>query len=358
MVIIPKSLNTVDVSIIDTGCRIGGIPAAIFTNPQIPGFTTFEGISYVFLVSHTDSEGKVRRVLFDLGTRKDWENMSPHVVQGTKAVEGAILEPVENVVDILERGGIDKKSIEAFIWSHAHVDHVGDPSTFPPSASLIVGPGIKDEYFPGYPTKPDAPVLESDFANREVRQLDYSGTHLSIGGLPALDYFGDGSFYLLDAPGHALGHVVGLARTTPDTFMLFTGDVYHHAGQVRPTANAPLPDQIHVPNLIPNPLPAKLVAKMSPARCCSAPILQPGNVSSDMNAALHTIDAIRGFDDDENVFLVAAHDRTVSGVVQTFPLLANQWKEKNWKERTKWLFLQDFQKALDIVVSAISRGQM
>lgn len=205
-----------------------------------------------------------------------------------------------------------------------------------------MGPGIQDAYFPGYPTKPDAPVLETDFANREVRQLDFSTTHLSIGGLPALDYFGDGSFYLLDAPGHALGHLVALARTTPDTFMLFTGDVYHHASQVRPTASAPLPDLIHVPNLIPNPLPAKLVAKMSPAKCCSAPISQPGKVSSDVDAAMRTIDAIRRFDDDENVLLVAAHDRTVSEALETFPRSANEWKEKGWKEKTKWVFLQDF----------------
>ncbi|KAL1610587.1 hypothetical protein SLS60_002257 [Paraconiothyrium brasiliense] len=356
MVVIPKSSNTVEVSIIDTGTRMGGIPAAIFTNPQIPGFTTFEGISYVFLISHTDSEGKVRRVLFDLGTRKDWENMAPHVVQETKSVEGAFLEPVENVVDILERGEVDKSSIEALIWSHAHVDHVGDPSTFPSSATLIVGPGVKDKYFPGYPTKPDAPVLETDFANREVQQLDYSSTPLSIGGLPALDYFGDDSFYLLDAPGHALGHLVGLARTTPDTFILFTADVYHHPGQIRPTANSPLPDQIQVPNLIPCPLPGRLVSDMNPAKSSSAPILQPGDVSSDMNAALHTINAIRGFDDEENVFLVAAHDRSLSEVVQTFPLLANQWREKKWKERTKWLFLQDFQEALNIVALATSQG--
>lgn len=28
--------------------------------------------------------------------------------------------------------------------------------------------------------------------------------------------FGDGSFYLLEAPGHATGHMCGLARTTAD----------------------------------------------------------------------------------------------------------------------------------------------
>ncbi|CAN9365873.1 unnamed protein product [Alternaria alternata] len=333
----------------DTGCKIGNIPAAIFTEPQIPGFKKFEGISYVFVLTHTDSGGKVRRVLFDLGARKDWENMAPHVVQATKAIEGAILEPMENVADLLERGGIDRASIEALIWSHAHVDHVGDPSTFPSSATLIVGPGVKDEYFPGWPTKPDAPVLVTDFANREVHQLDFSDTKLSIGGLPALDYFGDGSFYLLDAPGHALGHLCGLARTTTNTFMLFTGDVYHHASQIRPSASVPLPEYVNVPNLIPNPLPAKQLAQIAPSRCCSAPLLQPGKVNSDLSTAMRTINAVRDFDDQDNVFLVAAHDHTVTAVVDTFPRSANQWKQKGWKEQTKWLFLKDFQEALNLV---------
>ncbi len=33
---------------------------------------------------------------------------------------------------------------------------------------------------------------------------------------PAVDYFGDGSFLPLDGPGHAIGHLCGLARTTVD----------------------------------------------------------------------------------------------------------------------------------------------
>ncbi len=48
--------------------------------------------------------------------------------------------------------------------SHWHWDHIGDPSRFPTETELIVGPGFKDEFLPGYPAKADAPVRESDFA--------------------------------------------------------------------------------------------------------------------------------------------------------------------------------------------------
>lgn len=118
MITIPESTNTVDVSIMNTGYRIGNIPAAVFTDPQIPSFKKFKGISYVFVLTHADSGGKARRVLSDLGARKDWENMAPHVVQATKAIGGVILEPMENVAYLLERRGIDRASIEALIWRY------------------------------------------------------------------------------------------------------------------------------------------------------------------------------------------------------------------------------------------------
>lgn len=48
--------------------------------------------------------------------------------------------------------------------SHWHWDHIGDPSTFPPSTDLIVGPGFKDAMLPGAPANPDSPLLESAYA--------------------------------------------------------------------------------------------------------------------------------------------------------------------------------------------------
>ena len=47
--------------------------------------------------------------------------------------------------------------------SHWHWDHVGSPETFPYSTELVVGPGFKVAFLPGYPAKQDAPVREKDF---------------------------------------------------------------------------------------------------------------------------------------------------------------------------------------------------
>lgn len=48
--------------------------------------------------------------------------------------------------------------------SHWHWDHIGDPSTFPPTTDLIVGAGFKEAMLPGAPANPESPILESDYA--------------------------------------------------------------------------------------------------------------------------------------------------------------------------------------------------
>jgi glyoxylase-like metal-dependent hydrolase (beta-lactamase superfamily II) len=106
-------------------------------------------------------------------------------------------------------------------YSHSHFDHIGDMTTFPVSTELVVGPGFAEKWLPGFPTITDAPVSEEDMAGRAVRGINFDG-ELKAGPFPAHDFFGDGSFYLLDAPGHCLGHLARLARTStnPDTFIM------------------------------------------------------------------------------------------------------------------------------------------
>jgi hypothetical protein len=40
----------------------------------------------------------------------------------------------------------------------------------------------------------------------------------------ALDFFGDGTLYLVDAPGHFEGHITALARVAPGTFVFLGAD--------------------------------------------------------------------------------------------------------------------------------------
>jgi ribonuclease BN (tRNA processing enzyme) len=51
-----------------------------------------------------------------------------------------VIDVSKDVADQLREEGVSLESIDAIIWSHHHFDHVGDPSVFPLSTALIVGP--------------------------------------------------------------------------------------------------------------------------------------------------------------------------------------------------------------------------
>lgn len=53
---------------------------------------------------------------------------------------------------------------------------------------------------------------------------------MAIGPYPrAMDIFGDGSMYIIDASGHVDGHINILARTSPDgAWILLGADSAHH----------------------------------------------------------------------------------------------------------------------------------
>ena len=44
----------------------------------------------------------------------------------------------------------------------------------------------------------------------------------------AVDLYGDGSFYLVDAPGHLPGHLIAAARVAPGAFVFLGGDACHN----------------------------------------------------------------------------------------------------------------------------------
>ncbi|KAI0291816.1 hypothetical protein BC826DRAFT_1021000, partial [Russula brevipes] len=116
--------------------------------------------------------------------------------------------------------------------------------------SLVVGPGFKSnsKTYPGYPENPDSHIPRGALGGgRRLIELDFNGDGAAaaaarrIGGLRAIDWFRDDSFYIVEAPGVAGDHVMGLARTAPDKFVLLGGGAAHHAGELRPNPLVPLP---------------------------------------------------------------------------------------------------------------------
>ena len=108
---IPPSSSTIDVKMIDVS-TIAGVPATALFQPPVPGFDVIQPApSFVFLLEHASGQ----KVLFDLGIRKDWENLDPAIVKRF-AKHGHKVTVEKGISDVLDDAGIGKDNINAVIW--------------------------------------------------------------------------------------------------------------------------------------------------------------------------------------------------------------------------------------------------
>jgi glyoxylase-like metal-dependent hydrolase (beta-lactamase superfamily II) len=352
------------------------IPMGPFLQPDYTGHPDLLGPSFSFLITHPTR----KPILFDLGVRTDWQVLPSY----PKWVELKWEIKVEkDVATILKDHGydVDSGAIESIIWSHHHWDHVGDASTFPGSTEVVVGPGFKEAHTPGWPVNKEATLMQSDFEGRQLREVDFEqeGKGLKIGRFNAIDYFGDGScksclpslhlfkptsvptdvktlVYLLDTPGHSVGHICALARTTTEptpTFIFMGGDASHHGGEFRPTPYLPLPKEFNpspLKELHPKICPGHLLQEIHPNNAADKPFYHvTESFAHDKKVADWTIDGLGEFDAHENVLLLLAHDDAVvdPALLDFFPKEANDWYQKGLGRKVKWMFLGDFEEAVE-----------
>ncbi|KAI7668098.1 hypothetical protein KC322_g16483, partial [Hortaea werneckii] len=139
---IPPSNNTVKVSCIDSTTRLK-LPMQPFLQPDYTGHPDLLGPAFSFLIEHPSR----KPILFDLAVRKDW-----HILPSAPKWKelGWTISVDKDIATILKENGVDVDggAIESIIWSHHHWDHVGDPSTFPPTTEIAVGPGFTGAHLP------------------------------------------------------------------------------------------------------------------------------------------------------------------------------------------------------------------
>lgn len=183
--------------------------------------------------------------------------------------------------------------------SHLHFDHVGDLTHFP-SALLVVGGGAAEELASPYPLNPESDVLALP-EGQKVHYEDFSN-NIPLGPFPkAVDYFKDGSLYLVDAPGHYPGHLNALARIGPNQFVLLAADCCHH-------------------------------------RLCFAPgerlVSRESHV--DIEVAQTTLESVKAMHKAKNVVVLLAHDDTLLhelGDERLFPSPLNAWASREIEKK-------------------------
>ena len=147
---------------------------------------------------------------------------------------------------------------------------------------------------------------------------------------------------------------------------------FHHSSQLRPNRYTPLPHRIYLEepiNSAPNPVPGELFAKLHPSRRLPALPDYAVNLTSPYNTPFATINLydnggslarfpeiardviskMQAFDADDRVLIVGAHDETLRGIDDLFPKKVDQLRIKEWKKRSRWQFLGDYDEALALL---------
>jgi glyoxylase-like metal-dependent hydrolase (beta-lactamase superfamily II) len=198
--------------------------------------------SLSFLIQHPSrfNASKIEKLVFDLGLKRDFagyrEAQQHHIAQRQPTTTSP------DAAESLREGGLDPKDVDTVILSHVHWDHVGTPADFP-NSDFVVGSGtmhlLANGGGPLYPVElfnhdelPDDRTRElpptcAEDASKAFRDQTTHAWQPLAGFPAAIDFYGDGSLYIIDAPGHLPGHVNLLALVAPKKWVYLGGDCCH-----------------------------------------------------------------------------------------------------------------------------------
>lgn len=108
LVEIPESQNAAKVSVIDNGARIKG-SLSFFVEPPLIDHIEGAAPAFSFLIENEDN----RRLVFDLGIRKHYDEYTPFVKEYHRSFK---FDTGEEIFDLLDAQGIALDTIEGVIW--------------------------------------------------------------------------------------------------------------------------------------------------------------------------------------------------------------------------------------------------
>ncbi|KAF8857438.1 hypothetical protein BDZ45DRAFT_674731 [Acephala macrosclerotiorum] len=232
----------VTISALDAGWLT--LPEHLFiTNAAPEKRTTVPSLA--FIIRHPSSSknlpSRSTNLVFDLSLKRDFTKYRTAQQHHASQRQPTVSSP--DAAASLLAGGVDpEKDIDNVILSHVHWDHVGTPGDFP-NSRFVVGSGtlhllangagllypaelFNHDELPFDRTYELPPSSTSDSEKAAKQQTDHIWKPLA--DFPAVvDFFGDGSVYIVDSPGHLIGHVNLLARISSSKWVYLGGDCCH-----------------------------------------------------------------------------------------------------------------------------------
>lgn len=231
------------------------LPERFFVTPLEDSSARKTVPSLSFLVQHTDSQtGKLTRIVFDLGIRRKLEDYATPIFKHAQTRQPLSGDP--DTLSSLADGDLTADDIDVVMFSHLHWDHIGTPSDYP-NSTFVIGPGAKSlidgsqstttqshNHFEtgilnlqrtielpsaGQPPTPP-PFEEQDLLSSKSKQVAgyFSRPWYRKGYFDdTMDVFGDGSLFIVSAPGHIEGHINLLCRLESGKHVYLAGDSCH-----------------------------------------------------------------------------------------------------------------------------------
>ncbi|KAL2839397.1 beta-lactamase-like protein [Aspergillus pseudoustus] len=205
------------------------LPERSFVFPSADSAVTVPSLSFLITHPATRGETKHRLILFDLGLRARLRDYMKEQQAHLGSRRPYVLGP--GVAQSLRQGGLDPGDIDTVILSHVHYDHHGDPADFR-NAHFFVGAGSLSLLRHGLGIRASHQFFDPDLFrdSSPVTEFPLPGTTpwKGLGPFQAvLDFFGDGSLYVVDAPGHLPGHINLLCRVGAAKWVYLGGDSCH-----------------------------------------------------------------------------------------------------------------------------------